>query len=210
VEQYFSSQILLNSYWQGISRTTSAEPYQFTDFGSVEQLASESPYAHWSQQHMVGLFKNSTAVGSCVAALSTDAYDRYTGGAGAAQQTSAAFYQANSTLYTERKFGWAGRPCDSTSLSYICQIPAPLFPCHPPPASSPPPPQPPSPPSPPLPPTCAPVNSSYILCDSFLETCFAYSITELSSFSDARANCQLRRGSLVQYSSLEKQLKVSR
>jgi hypothetical protein len=208
VEQYFSSRIQLNSYWVGIKRAASTEPYLLADFGTVEQLASESPYGHWSQQHMAALVKNSTAAGSCVAALSNATYDRYTGDATAAQQTSAAFYQTNGTLFPDRKYGWMGLPCESTALAFICQIAAPLFPCLPPPSTNPPPPQPPSPPSPPLPPTCAPVNSSYVLCDSMLEKCFAYNITKLSNFADAAANCQLRGGDLVQYTSHEKQLKV--
>jgi hypothetical protein len=210
VERYFSSQLLLRSYWLGIFRPDPLAAFAYVDGSEVPALPNEDPYGHWAVQHMAAFTKNSSAVGDCAVANASAAYDRFAGDStNSSHWLLPAHYQTNGSLTGDRKYGWAAQPCSST-FAYICQTPASAFPCYPPPTPPPPPPLPPSPPSPPLPPTCAPVASRHIFCDSAVPTCYAYNRTMLLTFSQATRSCEARGGKLLSFPgpSLDKQLKV--
>jgi hypothetical protein len=77
------------------------------------------------------------------------AYDIYLGADSKDDYTNSLNYLQNDA----NKNGWNLASC-ALKFYYICEAPAAVFPCYPPPSPPLPPPLPPSPPSPPMPPTC--------------------------------------------------------
>jgi hypothetical protein len=85
----------------------------------------------------------------CVYAGGDLAYDIYMGADTRDDYTNSLNYLSNEA----NKNGWNLASC-GLKFYYICEAPASVFPCYPPPSPPLPPPLPPSPPSPPMPPTC--------------------------------------------------------
>ena len=93
----------------------------------------------------------------CVSANSTSAYRHFMGDSSdVAQFSNKYWFEADGNDDT-RVYGWSQQHdslgCSQT-INYICEIPASVFACFPPPAPPPKPPSPPSPPAPPAPPSC--------------------------------------------------------
>ena len=82
------------------------------------------------------------------------AYDVYLGGSTKDDYTNGLNYLTNEA----NRAGWNLASC-SIKYYFICEAPAAVFPCFPPPSPPQPPPSPPSPPSPPMPPTCKYLHS---------------------------------------------------
>jgi hypothetical protein len=106
------------------------------------------------------------------------------------------------------RYGWDVADC-SASYPFICESPAALYPCNPPPSPSPPPPLPPSPPMPPAPPTCSPAPNATFFCDATSTWCYsAMGAGSAANFTSASASCQGAGGALVAYTSEEAQAGV--
>jgi hypothetical protein len=149
VERYmFAVGTSPTAYWMGVARPSASAAWAYTSGAAVSPLASNSPYQHWTAAQPV---RNSNNPGdNCVAGLLSSSYDYYLGGTAYEQQTNTSLYNTGSA---DAVAGWQSATC-STTLAYICQAPAAMFACYPPPNPPGPPPLPPLPPSPPLPPTC--------------------------------------------------------
>ncbi len=96
MESYFSKSAALaagSAYWIGMQSPFNGQPFNFLDSSAAPQLASNSPYAHWSSQ-----FAGRAGLGmGCVAAKGALAYDFYLGGPAAAEQAQPQFYQTAGT-----------------------------------------------------------------------------------------------------------------
>jgi hypothetical protein len=93
----------------------------------------------------------------CVSANSTSSYRHFMGNSSLVAQYSNKFWFEADPNDDTRVYGWSQQHdvngCN-TAIGYICEIPASIFACYPPPMPPPTPPTPPSPPAPPAPPSC--------------------------------------------------------
>jgi hypothetical protein len=152
VESYLNASSALTPYyyWIGIRRAGINDSYVYVQDGSaLPQVASNSPYAHWSWRQGLSAVQRGF---DCVIAQGQFAYDIYLGDETPKRQADIEYYTTNDPIYVSRKHGWNAQACNA-SYPYVCQVPGANFPCYPPPSPTPPPPTPPPPPMPPTPPS---------------------------------------------------------
>jgi hypothetical protein len=103
--QYFNYSGALTPYyyWIGVHRPFSSQPFVYTaDNSSLPQLASNSPYAHWSWVNYIAARQS---LFDCVIAQGNYAYDLYLGDGSAKAQATAAYYAANDPVFVSKKYG---------------------------------------------------------------------------------------------------------
>ncbi len=171
VEAYFGNWTTLSrNYWHGVRRPAAGANFTFLKGGPLQQVPSESPYAHWSYNQPLFAAK---AGYHCGAAFANERYSIYNGsGMAAAQLVQPGNYVPNNTHLVPSTYGWAGFDCNAT-MRFVCMILAANFPMSPPPSPPADPPYPPSPPSPPLPPNCAPEGNATFFCLD-IGLCYSY------------------------------------
>ena len=103
--QYFNASGALTPYyyWIGVQRASNASDYLYTfDNSSLPQLASDSPYAHWSWVQQVAAKQSGF---DCVIAQGSYAYDVYQGNSGLKALANPALYTTNDPMFTSKKYG---------------------------------------------------------------------------------------------------------
>ena len=149
IENYFNMGPLTDYYyWIGARRSSAGSAFELANGGALPQGASNSPsYAHWSWFHSIA---NGTTNYDCVIAQQAFKYERFLGNSSDARQLADSRYYNTDPRNQELAYGWNAYPCGA-KLHFVCEVPASVFPCFPPPKPPLAPGAPPPPPSPPQP-----------------------------------------------------------
>jgi hypothetical protein len=130
----------------------------------------------------------------CVSANATSSYRHFLGSSSDPAQFSNKYWFEADPNDDTRVYGWSHQH-DANGCSalngYICEIPASVFACFPPPVPPPKPPSPPSPPAPPAPPSCEPPGlASLVLEGSSMFCLIDHSCTVCACAVHAFCCCQ--------------------
>ncbi len=115
------------SYWLGISRTNSTNPFRHVSGRQPPVTPSRFPYAHWGWYQPVA---TNSSYHDCVLAYSRYAYADYMSDAGTQALQNPANYQTGEQ-FIQQPYGWAAYLCNGHAFDYICEYPAAAFPCQP-------------------------------------------------------------------------------